>query len=54
MTGNTRKYVTQYTNIYQQLSKGIPYFDSRPAPYENQIGEYHGVRVGLERVTTHY
>ncbi|MDJ0902363.1 MAG: hypothetical protein QNJ55_26525 [Xenococcus sp. MO_188.B8] len=52
MTGKTGKFVTQNTNIYQQLTAGIRYFDSRPAKYEdqeNKIFEYHGGKRGDDK-----
>ena len=41
MTGNTGAYVTTNIDVYTVLTKGVRYFDSRPAFYKGQIVEYH-------------
>lgn len=39
--GDTGRFVTSDMDIHTALMKGVRYFDSRPAPYDGSITEYH-------------
>jgi hypothetical protein len=50
MNGDTGRFVTSEKDIYTALSKGVRYFDSRPAIKYDQVVEYHGNSYGASTI----